>query len=508
MQYQSVYFEQPLISITENNRISGLVAAGRYRGFDTLIPKPSNSVLHFAIGHGPDSVTRYTQNLVAIPNMGIFVTPQGTVIGDDAETPALNISSNLTANPRWDAIVATHQHEQISGGVAALYSVVPGTPAPSPSLPTINQANQVILGYLIVPAGTTTISQTIYVPSPKRGLGGDIYARLQFPNRFEQLLSEAQGPNITSVVNNRVDTTLLGNVIVVDTATPIRFLMEKPIGTRITLIRSQNSTGFVNPPANVGYLTVNRTPNPTEFSQGWRGIRYFADYTGINTGMELPVGPVEMPFSAVTLVMANTGASGNVWVVMNNDYEIFRQHRLLEQAVTQLITDVANIQNTLNALVGNVGNINTLNASNRIAIFQQRGDITNIGWGAAPSWVNSIQFTTPNDGITRHYKIDLTIALAVDNPGAFQAGDIRARLTINNMPDPTTVVSARQQAESVSYFERVMVVMSVLLPNIAPNTIIALQLSAEGNIAPANPSTGSRNYSFVAMGYRALNTLL
>lgn len=105
------------------------------------------------------------------PNMTVNVATGGAWVGGTISVPAqgnyfyynpttanLSIANNTSGNPRLDAVVLTVKDSDYSGSVdnPGLLQVITGTPAPSPTLPTL-PANSLLLSKVTVVSGAGSI---------------------------------------------------------------------------------------------------------------------------------------------------------------------------------------------------------------------------------------------------------------------------------------------------------------------------------------------------------------
>jgi hypothetical protein len=156
-------FRRGIISIDENTRMIGLATPGRMAGFDTF----TSDELDFAIEHGPSAINHVDGGLTLTPNVGALMTPQGSIIKETAAIPNLSCDTNEgNSNNRVDLVIVTHEHVSVAGGAAAVYSVVKGSLVSFaiPALPIPEK--QAILGYIIIPAGATSLDEAQYIPAP------------------------------------------------------------------------------------------------------------------------------------------------------------------------------------------------------------------------------------------------------------------------------------------------------------------------------------------------------
>lgn len=153
-------YQRPVDSFQENRRFAGLIAPGRYRGFDGL----ANIVgLNADVGHTSTGYSFIASNNSTVSNKsGIWVTTQGSIIQEDAAI-ALSFSSNAgNSFERIDAIYGEHQWLGSAGGQAAIYGVIQGANG-GPVKPSVsNPKIQVILGYVHIPANASTLASATF----------------------------------------------------------------------------------------------------------------------------------------------------------------------------------------------------------------------------------------------------------------------------------------------------------------------------------------------------------
>lgn len=137
----------------------GILDAGRYRGFGYA---SSTTGMNLKLDHSLRGFKQVNLALTASGLLGLWITRQGvTVIEDGAIT--LPISDGDATYDRIDLIVGEHEQVASVGGIAATYSVIEGTPSAFPTRPSLPLPNkQVVLGWLLVPAGTTTLTADMY----------------------------------------------------------------------------------------------------------------------------------------------------------------------------------------------------------------------------------------------------------------------------------------------------------------------------------------------------------
>lgn len=153
-------YKRPVVSFDENQRLMGIIKSGRYAGFDTMT---NVSGLSFEIAHTKTGVIKSKVDLTQTPRIGVIVTPQGTIINEDANL-ALSVDTNAgNANIRVDLIVYTHNHVIASGGAAATVSIIKGALGSftKPALPS--PAIQTVIGMLLIPANAANLNTATYL---------------------------------------------------------------------------------------------------------------------------------------------------------------------------------------------------------------------------------------------------------------------------------------------------------------------------------------------------------
>lgn len=178
-----------------------IVAFGRFQGFDTLT---NISGLNFDLSHAGGAFKNYARDTYnPTNNLGIWKTRQGVVVGEDAAISLTAVTNGANAFERIDAVVGQHQYsDTVTGGDAATYAVVQGANG-GPVAPAI-ATNQVLLGYLYIPASAANLTAASYTPARVRGLGGHEVGKINEINRYARM----QQWNEDSVSIDIVETTL------------------------------------------------------------------------------------------------------------------------------------------------------------------------------------------------------------------------------------------------------------------------------------------------------------
>ena len=151
--------------------MTGLHPSGRYFGYDFNATGDLNlNLVHSTTGFKYVNVTPAESAFLSL-----VMTRQGTMILEDGPVTINNISAGDVTNPRIDLIILTHERIESAGGSQALYSVIEGTPAASPSAPAVTDAlRQTIIGELLIPANTTLLTDggVVWTPSKKPTFAG------------------------------------------------------------------------------------------------------------------------------------------------------------------------------------------------------------------------------------------------------------------------------------------------------------------------------------------------
>lgn len=176
-------FEHPILSFEHNLFNIGFHSAGRYVGFDTMVKEAG---LSFRLSHAISGLRYKNPNLEVIGPVGVYMTPQGTIVQETDVVGPFTVASNVgNASVRYDLIFAHHDQVEINGGSDANYQYIRG-PIGSTALPTFGDSTtNTILGYVRVPAGEASdINNCTWIKArcPDSGDGPD--ARLDLENIF------------------------------------------------------------------------------------------------------------------------------------------------------------------------------------------------------------------------------------------------------------------------------------------------------------------------------------
>ena len=154
-------FQRPIDSFAENKRLNGMLAYGRYTGFNALA---NLSGMGCDIVHSPGATQLQSDNVTEDTDIGIWYTKQGVVVQESAGI-AISFNANLSANPRIDIIYGEHDWLGSTGGQAAVYGVTQGTPATNPVAPAL-AVNQVELARVLIPGLAADLTGVTLTPAP------------------------------------------------------------------------------------------------------------------------------------------------------------------------------------------------------------------------------------------------------------------------------------------------------------------------------------------------------
>lgn len=187
-------FQHPILSFEHNMFNLGLHSPGRYVGFDTLAKITG---LTFNISHAGFDLRFISPNANNNGPIGVYMTPQGTLIQETAPIGQFTIDTNAgNTSVRYDVLYAAHDQVEIGGGGAATYIIVKG-PIGSEIKPTVpNPLKNTILGYIKIPANENVdINNCTWIKAKSPDSGDNLDARLDYVNIFTKF----QGYKLSSV---------------------------------------------------------------------------------------------------------------------------------------------------------------------------------------------------------------------------------------------------------------------------------------------------------------------
>ena len=195
MQQRLRNFEHAILSFEHNTFNFGLHSPGRYLGFDEIL---KFNGMTFGIGHTKSNFTYLNPNGDTIGPIGVYMTPQGTLIQETDRIGPFTCESNVGNQfYRYDLIYAIHSQIELTGGQPATYALLKG-PVGSLTKPTVpDPLRMTPLGYVELPPNTGgNISDCTWVKAkcPDSGDGPD--ARLDEVNIFSKTQGFSMSPTI------------------------------------------------------------------------------------------------------------------------------------------------------------------------------------------------------------------------------------------------------------------------------------------------------------------------
>lgn len=164
-------YQEALTSFDIGKMLAGIFFPGRYTGFDT---KSNPSGLNLSLTHASTGIQQSGINGTLTNKTGVWISPQGSVIQENATVAIGAVAANSSGNPRIDLIIGDYL-KPVSASAAATYAIVTGTPGATPVAPANpDNTRKTILGYLLVPDGTTTdLSGCTYTKADIPLVGGE-----------------------------------------------------------------------------------------------------------------------------------------------------------------------------------------------------------------------------------------------------------------------------------------------------------------------------------------------
>lgn len=156
--------------------MAGVLPAGVYRGFTPH----AGTGWDIELRHTTSADNGYNdydidKNLTA--NVGIWISPQGTVIKKPTPAVATLAAAHATLD-RIDIVVGQHNYIATVGGAPPTYYVVTGTPASTPVMPAVTfPATDTILAIIYIKGGTATLADA-----------GNVLTRARIPSLGNSLI--------------------------------------------------------------------------------------------------------------------------------------------------------------------------------------------------------------------------------------------------------------------------------------------------------------------------------
>jgi hypothetical protein len=195
---QKIFFnhEDVIKSFDYGRWLNGILAPGRYTGFDTK----SYSGLTLSLTHAGSGFVQSDINGALTAATGIFISPQGGVVQENGTISIGAITANSSGNPRIDLIWADYLKPVAAIG-SATYGKTNGTPGAVPVAPANpDNTRKIVLGTLLVPDGTTTdLAGCTFTPAAVPLLGN-----APAPVAYSEADYSLVGANWTS--DNAIDT--------------------------------------------------------------------------------------------------------------------------------------------------------------------------------------------------------------------------------------------------------------------------------------------------------------
>jgi hypothetical protein len=198
MQQRLRNFEHAILSFDHNVFNFGLHSPGRYLGFDEIL---KFNGMTFGIGHTKSNFTYLNPNGDTIGPIGVYMTPQGTLIQETDRIGPFTCESNVGNQfYRYDLVYAIHNHIELNGGQPATYALLKGQVG-SLSKPTVpDPLRMTPLGYVELPPNTGgNISDCTWIKARCPDSGDGVDARLEDVNIFSKTQGFSMSPVILGV---------------------------------------------------------------------------------------------------------------------------------------------------------------------------------------------------------------------------------------------------------------------------------------------------------------------
>lgn len=385
-QKRFIEYQDPISSFAANEKYAGIIPPSVYNGFDTI---QGISGLTFQLNHLATGEVFTNENGTTSNPRGIWVTKQGVVIKED-EPIALSLLANPNNYERWDVLVGEHTYDSVSpGGIPANYVIIPGG---NKTEPTINDAYQVVLGRIYVPANATTAAGIKWEKRRVPQIGGDLPALLHKDNRFLGQINENQGSASMSITDfeiagRGVVQGLTGGNSFLVTATAnanVDLLPAKPIGTEVSLT-------FNNPVKLRGFGDQVSGEGAGSIVAG-----VTSGYRPLNIHSADPLKSLILsPWETATFRLVSSGGNGTrkpfgeYWALVgltNNSVYAREAHEAvgdIEVNITDLQTTTTELETAVEAQQTQIGNhINDTNNPHSVTKAQ-------VGLGAIPNSISS-----------------------------------------------------------------------------------------------------------------------
>jgi hypothetical protein len=348
-----------------DQKFTGVLQPGRYRGFDTI---KDISGLTFSVGHhGATGIKHYSRDNHTESNpKGVWLSTQGVTITEDEDIGPFTVDTNAGFTElRFDLLVGSHEYsDTVTGGNIATYSIIKGTPgAGLPAL--VDSTRQVVLAVITMKPGQTSLTNESFNYEKPPGLGNTKLLYEDKPNNLKASLNQAQGdivvPTRSVGSDFSVDHLILGedgNIFEVDTSgnaltTYIKGISYRQPGTVIWLKVTDSTPLEIQDSASLSTsdIVLGLAPVTSGFSNKWEITQeYWYQFMSVRK----PSGEV------VWLLTGKTGIP---------EFEI-----IISSIVNNHTTAIDDINNSLP---------NKVNKPANIKVFQQVGSLVTSNFGIA-----------------------------------------------------------------------------------------------------------------------------
>lgn len=159
------------LSDANNRKDAGTLPSGLYRGFD--YDDLASSGVTLVLKHTDTGYDETLSDGSAHTAVGLVKTKQGVMVTEDEQVSIPVTNNSGSSDPRIDLVVMQHTYVEIPGGVDAGYTVILGTPDPSPVAPALTSPlTSMILGQIYWPGGATVIGAATYTRAIPPAAGG------------------------------------------------------------------------------------------------------------------------------------------------------------------------------------------------------------------------------------------------------------------------------------------------------------------------------------------------
>jgi len=170
-------------TLDELQRFVGLLEPGRFRGYDLF---NQTDDLEFTLGHTA-GIKHTLQDLSQTGLMSVALTRQGVTIMESAAVGPFTVTANATSNIKIWGVYMRQEFVEDEDGQAATYGLREGDDdGNEPELEF--EEKDVWIGFLYIPAVTSSLSNSTWIPSRVKMLGGYTVALLNELNVFTKAI--------------------------------------------------------------------------------------------------------------------------------------------------------------------------------------------------------------------------------------------------------------------------------------------------------------------------------